>query len=93
MRRVPRMTPTAPPSTPIRNSKHDGRVNSADRLLADGPAGQVDAVPGQDRRDRDQQKLGRQRPSSSAPTTVSRIEGGVIQATIRRSTRPSRACR
>ena len=95
MRRVPRMTPTAPPSTPIRNPNTTAGVNlgSTDSRGRTGRTSRSTPFQARIAAIATSRSLVGSSSVSSAPTTAPRIEGGVIHATIRRSTRPSRAWR
>ncbi len=95
MRSVPRTTPTAPPSRPMKN---ESAVPLPSRSLARGRTAtglSARSIPLQ----RSTAAMSQYRSDSetlsarSAPATAPATDGNAIQATTRQSTRPSRAWR
>ena len=96
MRSVPRMTPTAPPSTPIRSRERDSAPEPKPTLRPsrDRAERQVDPAPEENGGDQPVRGATRRRRLRGARRRRRRpTDGNAIQATTRQSTRPSRACR
>ena len=95
IRSVPRITPTAPPIRPITNPKAAaGQARTCSRgTRSDRPKRKVDPAPQEHCCDQREERgpgrvVGEQRAGATAPA----IDGGAIQASTRRSTRPARQC-
>ena len=93
MRSVPRITPTAPPRTPMTKARACRAPNRRlARAGAIGPERQVDPLHTSTRGDqRRRAALSETSSATSAPATAPTTDGGAIHATTRQSTRPSRS--